>query len=100
MIITKTTDESQTITDESQTITDDYRRVTGDYRRVTDESQMTTDESQTSHKRQQTSHIQLPTNLPLSFLNTFIKHYFQKGYGFPNVPMKRWLLLKEGKSRI
>ena len=73
---------------------------------------------QTSHRRLQTSHRWLQTNhkqlqtshrrvtddyiqiTPKVFLNTFIKHYFQKGYGFPNAPMKRWFLLKEGKSRI
>ena len=37
---------------------------------------------------------------PKNFLNTFIKYYFQKGYGFPNAPMKRWFLVKEGKSMI
>ena len=26
--------------------------------------------------------------------------HFQKGYGFPNAPVKRWFLLKEGKSKI
>ena len=57
-IITKTTDKSQTSTDKSQT--------------STDESQTTTDKSQTSHRRLQRKF----------FLNTFIKHYFQKGYSF------------------
>ena len=67
MIITKTTDESQTSTDESQT--------------TTDESQTTTDESQTSQKR-------LRWIIPNVFLNTFLKHYFQKGYGF-QIPLWR-----------
>ena len=59
MIITKITDELQSNTDE----------------RVTDKSQTTTDESQTSNRR-------LRRIIPKIFLNTFIKHYFQKGYGF------------------
>ena len=68
MIITKTTDESQTTTDESQTTTDDYRRVIDNYRRVTDGCRR----------------IFLTV-----FLNTFIKHYFQKGHGFPNANTKK-----------
>ena len=64
----------------------------------------TTDESQTSHKQLKTSHRRVTDNsiqiTPKVFLNTFMKHYFQKGYGFPNAPLKKWFLLKEGKSRI
>ena len=77
-------------------VTNKYRRVTDNYRRVTDESQTsidelqtTTDESQTSHRWVETSHKPLQTShrrlrriIPKVFLNTFIKHFFQKGYGF------------------
>ena len=78
-IITKTTDESQTSTDQSQTTTDqshmNHRRLQTSHRRVTDESQTTTDKSKTSHRR-------LRRIIMKVSLNTFIKHYFQKGYGF------------------
>ena len=53
-----------------------------------------------SHRQVQTSTDDYIRITPKVFLNTFIKHYFQKGYDFPNVPMKRWFLLKKGKSRI
>ena len=68
-------DDYRRVTDDYKRVTDEYRRVTNDYRRVTDESQTTTDKSQTSHRR-------LWRIIPKVFLNTFTKHYFQKGYGF------------------
>ena len=78
-IITKTTDESQTthrrVTDDSQTTTDESQTTTDESQTTTDESQTTTDESQASHRR-------LRRIIPKVFLNTFIKHYFQKGHGF------------------
>ena len=63
-IITKTTDKSQV----------SHRQV-----------QTTTGKVQTSHRGLQTSHRRVTVDYiqttPEVFLNTFIKHYFQKGYG-------------------
>ena len=81
-IITKTTDESQTSTDESQTTTDESQTTTDESQTTTDESQTTTDESQTTTDESQASHRRLRRIIPKVFLNTFIKHYFQKGHGF------------------
>ena len=89
MMITNTTDESQTSTD-------DYRRVTDDHRPVTNESQTVTNESRTSHRRIQTSHRRVTndyipvtyesqtntTNLWEHFFEYIYKNYFQKGYDF------------------
>ena len=47
--------------------------------KTTDKSQTSTDESQTTADKSQTSHRRLQGKF---FLNTFIKHYFQKGYSF------------------
>ena len=77
MIHRRVTDEYRRVTGGYRRVTDDYRRVTGDYRKVTDESQTT---------RQVTDNY-IRIN-PKVFLNTFIKHYFQEGYGFLNAPMK------------
>ena len=70
-----------------------HRQLQTSYRRL-----------QTSHRLLQTSHRRVTDDYiritPQVFFNTFIKHYFQKGYGFPNAPMKRWFSLKEGKSKI
>ena len=94
------TDESQTTTDnyrrvtcESQTAKTNHRRATDDYRRVRDEPQTTTDESQTSHGR-------LRGIIQKVFLNAFIKHYFQKGYGFQMPLWKGVFYLKEESLRF
>ena len=42
----------------------------------------------------------LHTNHSEIFFEYVYKTHFQKGYGFPNAPVKRWFLLKEGKSKI
>ena len=67
---------------------------------TTDESQMTTDESQTSHKQLQTNHRRPRRIIPKVFLNTFIKHYFQKGYGFQMPPWKGGFHLKKESLRF
>ena len=85
-IITKTTDESQT---SHRRVTNDYRQIKDDYRQVTDESQTTTDESQTT-----------TTNHSKSFFGFINKTLFSERIWFPNASMKRWFLLKEGKSRF
>ena len=91
-IITKTTDESQTTTDQSHTshrrLQRSQRRVTDDYRRVTDESQRTSDKSQTTS-----------TNHSESFFECIYKTLFSERIWFPNAIMKRWFLLKKGKSK-
>ena len=99
-IITKTTDESQTSTDESQTTTDESQMTTDESQTSTDKSQTSRDESQTTTDESQISHGRLRQIIPKVFFNTFIKHYFQKGYGFQMPPMKRWFLLKKGKFKI
>ena len=48
---------------------------------ATDESQTTTDESQMSHGWLRQIILKV-------FFNAFIKHYFQKGYGF-QVPLSK-----------
>ena len=58
------------------------KRVKNDYRRVTDESQTTT------------------TNHSKSFFEYIYKTLFSESTWFSNAPMKRWFLLKKGKSRI
>ena len=84
-----------------------YRRVTDECRRL----QTSQRRLQTSHRWLQTSHKQVINNCrrvadnyiritPKIFLNTFIKHSFQKRYGFSNTLMKKWFLLKEGKSKM
>ena len=50
LIITKTTDKSQTSTDESQTSTDESQTSTDESQTSTDESQTAPDESQTGHR--------------------------------------------------
>ena len=87
------TDDYRRVTDESQTTSENYRRVTDELQTTTDKSQVTTDEPQTSHRRV-TDELQIQIT-PKVFSDTFIKHYFQKGYGFQT----RWFLLKGGKSR-
>ena len=89
----RVTDELQTTIDESQT---SHRRLV----RTIDESQTSYRQLQTSHRWLQTSHRRVTDELqiqitPKVFSDTFIKHYFQKGYGFQT----RWFLLKGGKSR-
>ena len=75
LVITKTTDKSQTSTDESQTSLNDYRRVTDEsqtttdesqttvdeYQKTTVESQMTVDESQTTKDESQTNTVEPQT---------------------------------------
>ena len=85
-IITKTTDESQT---SHRRVTNDYRQITEDYRQVIDESQTTTDESQRT-----------TTNHSKSFFGFINKTLFSERIWFPNASLKRWFLLKEGKSRF
>ena len=86
MIITKTTDESQTSHRQLQTshirLQTSNRRVTNDYRRVTDESQTTT------------------ANHSESFFEYIYKTLFSERMWFPNALMKRWFLLKKGKFKI
>ena len=89
----RVTAEYRRVTDDYRRATDDYRRVTDDYRRVTDESQTNTDESQASHRR-------LRRIIPKDFLNRFIKHYFQKKYGFQMPLWKGGYYLKKESLRF
>ena len=67
-----------------------HRQIADGDRRVTDESQTTTDESQMSHRRLRRK----------VFLNTFIKHYFQKEYGFQMPLRKDGFYLKKESLRF
>ena len=85
------TDDYRRVTDESQTISENYRRVTDELQTTTDKSQVTTDEPQTSHRRVTDYYIQIT---PKVFSDTFIKHYFQKGYGFQTLLWEGGFYLK------
>ena len=71
------------------------------YRRVTGKSQTNQrppqTSSHTSHRRLQSSHRRI---IPKAFFQYIYKILFSEMIWFPNVPMKRWILLKKGKSKI
>ena len=77
-------------------VTDDYRRVTDDYRRAIEDYRRVTNNYKQVLRRVTDDNIRIT---PKVLLNTFLKHYFQKGYGFPNALMKKLFLLKEGKLK-
>ena len=92
-----TADEWQKrVTDDYRRVTDDYRRVPDDYRRAIEDYRRVTNNYKQVLRRVTDDYIRFT---PKVLLNTFTKHYFQKGYGFPNALMKKLFLLKEGKLK-
>ena len=99
----RVTDELQTTIDESQT---SHRQLL----RTTDESQTSNRRLQTSYRWLQTSHRRaidesqtsyrlLHTNHSQSSFEYIYKALFSERIWLSNAPMRRWFLLKDGKSR-